>query len=91
MEKQRSCTQTMYQAAVHQNTLCAVLYPHEQTGYKDNKDPCHKCATTAYRSEAKGAFTPMDATPVRFREDGVPISAFCLPGRPLMVTSCAAA
>lgn len=36
-------------------------------------------------SEAKGAFTPVDATPVRFRRDGVPISACRIPGRPLMV------
>ena len=154
----------MHQAAVHQNTLCAVRYPHAATGYKDPKDPCHRRSSTAYRrrahclpirlhteknakhisglgsldiasmhlqgstnvhsmassvqqtvscvtrtksmlsgvhglqkscelqlvtsagaSEAKGAFTPVDATPVRFRRDGVPISACRLPGRPLMV------
>ena len=43
----------MYQAAVHQNTLCAVPYPHEATGYKDRKDPCHRRSSTAYRRRVR--------------------------------------
>lgn len=42
----------MHQAAVHQNTLCAVRYPHEATGYKDPKDPCHRRSSMAYRRHA---------------------------------------
>lgn len=32
----------MYKATVHQNALCAVLYYHKATGFKDRKDPCHR-------------------------------------------------
>ena len=39
-------------------------------------------------SESRGAFTPIEATPLKFREDGQPISACRLPGRPLMVGHC---
>jgi hypothetical protein len=39
-------------------------------------------------SESRGAFTPIEATPLKFREDGQPISACRLPGRPLMVGRC---
>ena len=37
-------------------------------------------------SEAKGAFTPVDNTPLHFRTDGVPLNPCRLPGRPLMAS-----
>lgn len=43
----------MHQAAVHQYTLRAVRFPHEATGYKDPKDPCHRRSSTAYRRRAQ--------------------------------------
>ena len=48
----------MYQAAVHQNVLCAVPHPHTATGYKDRKDPCHRKASKAYQRRATAHTAP---------------------------------
>ncbi len=48
----------MYQAAVHQNVLCAVPHPHTATGYKDRKDPCHRKASKAYLRRATTPLSP---------------------------------
>lgn len=83
-------TGTLYKSAVFQNTLQAVPYPHKMTGYKDARDPCNRTDKHyggAYRQFASTNhldFAPVNERPVKFREDGIPVSARIVDDKPLM-------
>eukprot|EP00877_Chromochloris_zofingiensis_P006010 jgi/Chrzof1/1662/Cz10g16100.t1 len=80
----------MLKPSVFQNTLQAVPHPQTKTGHKDKFDPCNrsdkrnggdfKRFDSAYRRD----FARLEDKPVKFRPDGVPVSARRVPGQPLM-------
>lgn len=86
----RRSTGTLYKTTICQNTLMAVPYPHKLTGYKDPKDPCNRLdkhyggGFRQFASAYNTDYAPIHEKPIRFREDGIPISARRMDGKPLM-------
>ncbi|WIA16306.1 hypothetical protein OEZ85_013007 [Tetradesmus obliquus] len=83
-------TATMAKAGEFQCMLTAVPHPHAKTGYKDPRDPCNRTDKRnggqyrRFESSYSKHFASIDDKPIQFREDGLPISARMVPGKPLM-------
>ncbi|KAL3137686.1 hypothetical protein ABBQ38_004959 [Trebouxia sp. C0009 RCD-2024] len=79
----KGATQTMFKSSVYQNSLQAVPFPQQLSGYKDPQDMSHRSDKSAFISSYNRAYGPIDDKPVRFR-DGMPIDARRVSGKPLM-------
>eukprot|EP00873_Tetraselmis_striata_P018389 jgi/Tetstr1/438653/TSEL_027203.t1 len=61
--------------------LKAGMFPDNKTGFKDPRDPCNKTNKSnggefrTYNSTYSSAYAAVDDLKVKFRDDGIPISA----------------
>jgi len=72
------------------NELLARPFPHHKTGYKDPRNNCNRTDRrnggefSTYESLYQASHAHVSNMPVKFRQDGIPISARRVDGMPLM-------
>ena len=86
-------TNTMEKSFIHCNEIIGVPFRIKKTGYKDPFDHCNRTDRhnggefRTYQSLYGASHGSVDQKPVKFRKDGIPVSAQRIPGKPLMVSS----
>ena len=85
-----SATMCMKNPIVLNNELLARPFPHHKTGYKDPRNNCNRTDRrnggefSMYESLYQASHAHVSNMPVKFRQDGIPISARRVDGMPLM-------
>ena len=80
----------MKKPLVLNNELLARPFPHHKTGYKDPRNNCNRTDRrnggefSTYESLYQASHAHVSNMPVKFRQDGIPISARRVDGMPLM-------
>uniref|UniRef100_A0A7S1T1L7 Uncharacterized protein n=1 Tax=Tetraselmis chuii TaxID=63592 RepID=A0A7S1T1L7_9CHLO len=79
--RRKGATETMARPMVCYTELKAGMFPDNKTGFKDPKDPCNKTNKSnggefsTYASTYSSKFSAIEDKKLKFREDGVPVSA----------------
>ena len=80
----------MQKSFIHCNEIIGVPFSIKKTGFKDPFDHCNRTDRhnggefRTYQSLYGASHGSVDQKPVKFRKDGIPVSAQRIPGKPLM-------
>ena len=90
VRRRKAETNTVAKSYQHCNEMIGVPFHIKKTGYKDPFDHCNRTDRhnggefRTYQSLYGASHCNVSQKPVKFRKDGIPVSAQRIPGKPLM-------